>query len=145
MDSFNSRLDAPLRKRAQELGRLTTLLRSQLPPESDGHFHVANIHDRTVVIITDSPVWTTRLRQLGPRILSLLQNSGRKNLLHIRVFSRPGPAPAPVRTKTASGKPKQISRESSRLISQTATFIEDRDLRAALLKLARHGSDKSSD
>lgn len=121
------------------------LLRSQLPPESDGHFHVANIHDRTVVIMTDSPVWTTRLRQLGPRILTLLQNSGRKNLLHIRVFSRPGPATAPARAKSTTGKPKQISQESSRLISQAATFIEDRDLSAALLKLASHGSEKSSD
>jgi hypothetical protein len=142
LDSFNSRLDASLKKRAQELRRLTSLLRSELPAESDGHYHVANIHDRTLVIMTDSPVWTTRLRQLGPRILTILQNSGRKNLLHIRVFSRPAQSPVAKPPQTVKTKPRQISRQSSQLLNQTASFIGDDGLRAALLKLARHASDK---
>ena len=142
MDSFNSRLDASLRKRAQELRRLTALLRSELPTEIDGHYHVANIHDRTLVIMTDSPVWTTRLRQLGPGILTILQNNGRKNLLHIRVFSRPAQKPVAKPPQSVKTKPKQISPQSSQLLSQTASFIGDDGLRAALLKLARHASDK---
>ncbi len=142
MDSFNSRLDASLRKRAQELRRMTALLRSELPAEIDGHYHVANIHDRTLVIMTDSPVWTTRLRQLGPGILTILQNSGRKNLLHIRVFSRPAQSPVAKPPQSVKAKPKQISPQSSQLLSQTASFIGDDGLRAALLKLARHTSDK---
>ena len=142
MDSFNSRLDSSLRKRADELRRLTSLLRSELPPQCDGHFHVANIRDRTLVIITDSPVWTTRLRQLGPQILTLLQNSGRKNLLHIRVFSRPvqsSPARTPPVTKTA---PRRISPQSCQLINQTASFVDDDGLRTALQNLARHAGTK---
>lgn len=142
LDSFKSRLDGSLSKRAQELGYLTSLLRSELPPESDGHYHVANIHDRTVVIMTDSPVWTTRLRQLGPSILTILQNSGKQHLLHIRVFSRPtqsAPARPPQKNRT---EPRQISRQSSQLISQTAAFIEDDGLREALLKLAKHSAEE---
>jgi hypothetical protein len=142
LDTFNARLDDSLRKRAQELGRLTSVLRSELPPESDGHYHVANIHDRTVVIMTDSPVWTTRLRQLGPRILTILQNSGRKNLLHIRVFSRPAQSPVARPPDSEKIKPRQISRQSSRLLNQAATSIEDDGLREALLKLASHASDR---
>ena len=142
MDSFNSRLDDSLRKRAQELMRLTSMLRGELPPESDGHYHVANIHDRTVVIMTDSPVWTTRLRQLGPRILTILQNNGRKNLLHIRVFSRPAQSPVAKPPDPVKTKPRQISRQSSRLLSQAASSIGDDGLREALLKLARHVTDK---
>ena len=142
MDSFNSRLDDSLRKRAQELRRLTSMLRGELPPESDGHYHVANIQNRTVVIMTDSPVWTTRIRQLGPRILTILQNSGRKNLLHIRVFSRPAQSPAARPPGSVKTKPRQISRQSSRLISQAASSIGDDGLREALLKLARHASDR---
>lgn len=142
MDPFDSRLDDTLRKRTGELRWLTSLLRSELPPECDGHFHVANIHGNTLVIMTDSPVWTTRIRQLGPRILANMQNSGRKNLLHIRVFSRPGQSatvkpPAPAKTRH-----EPISAQSTRLITQTAAFINDDGLRDALLKLARHASEK---
>jgi len=118
------------------------MLRSELPAESDGHYHVANIQDRTLVIMTDSPVWTTRLRQLGPRILTILQNSGRKNLLHIRVFSRPAQSPVAKPPGSVKTKPKTISRQSSLLLNQTASFIGDDGLREALLKLARHASDK---
>ena len=141
MDTFNSRLDTRLRKRAEELGRLTSLLRSELPAESDGHYHVANIRDRTVVIMTDSPVWTTRLRQLSPRILTLLQNSGRKNLLHVRVFSRPSQAVAVRPPQPAKKQPKRISPRSSRLIHQAASYIDDDKLRGALLRLAAHTTD----
>jgi len=118
------------------------MLRSELPPEIDGHYHVANIQDRTVVIMTDSPVWTTRLRQLGPRILAILQNGGRKNLLHIRVFSRPAQSPVAKPPGSVKTKPRQISRQSSRLLNQAASSIGDDGLREALLKLARHASDK---
>lgn len=136
MDTFNSKLDDSLRKRAQELGRLTSLLRSELPPEIDGHYHVANIRDRTLVMMTDSPVWTTRLRQLGPRILTILQNSGRKHLLHIRVFSRPSQAVDIKPKQPVNKQPKLLSQQSSQLIHQAASYIEDDDLRHALLKLA---------
>ena len=143
MDSFKSRLDHSLIKRARELEWLTSLIRSELPPECDGHYHVANIRNRTLVIITDSPVWTTRLRQLGPRILNVLQNNGRKNLLHIQVFSRPAQSSVTRAPETTKPGPRQLSLQSSQLLNQTASFIEDEGLRDALLKLARHTSDKT--
>lgn len=144
MDSFNSRLDDSLKKRALELQQLTNLLRGELPPETDGHYHVANIQDRTLVIMTDSPVWTTRIRQLGPRVLTALHNSGRKKLLHIRVFCRPAQS-APVEpVKPAITPPRQISRQSRQLLKQTASFIQDEGLRNALQKLARHAPEKNT-
>ncbi len=142
MDSFNSRLDDSLRKRANELGRLTTLLRSELPPESDGHYQVANIRDRTLVILTDSPVWTTKLRQLGPRILTILQNNGNKNVLHIRVISRPEHSAAIKASERVVSKPRQISHQATELLKQTASYIENEGLREALKQLARHAPVK---
>lgn len=143
LDTLNSRLDGSLRKRAQELRRMTSLLRSELPPESDGHFHVANIHERTVVILTDSPVWTTRLRQLGPRILTILKSSGRNQLLHIRVISRPTQAVDNKPPIPPSKPPRRLSQQSNQLIRQAASYIADDSLRAALLKLADHTTNKN--
>ena len=142
LDSFDTRLDSTLKKRARELTQLTDLLRCELPPECDGHYHVANIHGSTLVIMTDSPVWTTRIRQLGPRILNALQNHGRKKLVHNLVFSRPGHSPVAKPPTPSKKKHEPISDRSSRLISQTASFIDNDDLRDALLKLPRHPADK---
>ena len=139
MDSFDSRLDGTLKKRARELGRLTALLRGELPPESDGHYHVANIRGNTLIIMTDSPVWTTRIRQLGPKILAVLQNSGGTKMQHVRVFSRPGKS-VTIQPPPPETKPKHLSARSGQLISQTASFIDDDGLRDALLKLARRAT-----
>jgi hypothetical protein len=142
LDTFNSRLDKRLIRRAKELGRLTSLLRAQLPAECDGHYHVANIQGRTVVIMTDSPVWTTRLRQLGPQILMALHQDGRKSLLHIRVFSRPSQALGAKRVQARKPQPKWISPQSSQLIHQAAACIDDDKLRQALHQLATHTAPK---
>jgi hypothetical protein len=140
LDLFNTRLDERLKKRAQELNRLTLMLRNELPPEVDGHFSVANIRDRTLVIMSDSPVWATRLRQLGPQIVNILQNNGKKNLLHIQVFSRPPSSPVARPPEPPQRPARKLSQQSTELINQTASYIEDENLREAMLKLAKRGS-----
>ncbi len=142
MDAFDNRLDGALKQRARELRRLTELLRCELPPECDGHYHVANIRNGTLVIMTDSPVWTTRIRQLGPRILAALRKQTRHNLVHIRAFSRPGQSPTVKPPTPARTRHEPISARSSQLITQTASYIDNDELRDALLKLARHASEK---
>jgi hypothetical protein len=145
LDLFNTRLDERLKKRAQELNRLTLLLRNELPPEVDGHFSVANIRDRTLVIMSDSPVWATRLRQLGPQIVNILQNKGKKNLLHIQVFSRPPSSPVARPPEPPQRPARTLSQQSTELINQTASYIEDEKLREAMLKLAKRGSKPQSE
>ena len=145
LDLFNTRLDERLKKRAQELNRLTLMLRNELPPEVDGHFSVANIRDRTLVIMSDSPVWATRLRQLGPQIVNILQNKGKKNLLHIQVFSRPPSSPVARQPEPPQRPARILSQQSTELINQTASYIEDENLREAMLKLAKRGSKPESE
>jgi len=95
--------------------------------------------------MTDSPAWTTRLRQLGPNILTILQNNGRKHLLHIRVFSRPSQTVENKPSQPVKKQAKLISPQSSRLIHQAASYIADDSLREALLKLANHTTKKNPD
>ena len=139
MKPLKNAVDPGVLAQAQKLERWTMLLRSELPPECDGHYHVASIHDSTLVIVTDSPVWTTRLRQLGPLILQTLKNKVSQNLQHVRIISRHGPA-------VSSYKPPavkhELSPQSSRHIEQTAGYIQDKPLKDALLKIARHGHKK---
>jgi hypothetical protein len=142
LDTFDSQLNSSIRQHARRLEQLTYLLASALPVECHGHFHVANVRDRQVAIMADSPVWATRLRQLSPEIVAILQQHGNSRLLHVRVFSRPGNPPAQVvRTPVRKLHERRISPGSRNLITQAANGIEDDGLRAALLKLAAHGAN----
>jgi hypothetical protein len=141
LDTFDSQLNPSIRQHACQLEQLTHLLANTLPVECHGHFHVANVRDRQVSIMADSSVWATRLRQLSPEIVEILQQHGNSRLLHVRVFSRPGNPPAQVgRTHVRTANERRISPKSRNLIKQAAAGIEDDGLRAALLKLAAHGT-----
>jgi hypothetical protein len=137
---LNNALDPGILAQAHKLEHLTMLLRNELPPECDGHYHVAAIHDSTLVIVTDSPVWTTRLRQLGPLIVQTLNSkTPQKNLQHVRIVSRQGPA---VSTHKPPAVKHELSQQSSQHIAQTAAYIKDKPLKEALLKISRHGQKK---
>ena len=139
MKQLNNALDPGILAHARKLERLTMLLRNELPPECDGHYHAAAIHDSTLVIVTDSPVWTTRLRQLGPQIIQLLKNKIPQSLQHVRIISRHGPA---VNKHEPAVVKHELSQQSSQHIAQTASYIKDKPLREALLKISRHGQKK---
>jgi hypothetical protein len=165
MKPINTHLDSKLTAQTRKLEQMTLILNRNLPPECYGHYHVANIRHDTVIIITDSPVWTTRLRQLGPLILKILTSfqdnhqtnhqtnhlthstltasiqpdSMQQQLHHVRIISRYGPVPdhhqpAPVK--------RTISQQSCQQITQTASYISDKKLKNALLKISKH-SNKS--
>ena len=151
MRPINIHLDSKLTAQTRKLEQMTLILKNKLPPECDGHYHVASIRNDTVIIITDSPVWTTRLRQLGPLILQALidsladlqpnstqPNSIQQRLHHVRVVSRYGPVPdhhQPTAVK------RTISQQSCQQITQTASYISDEKLKNALLKISRHGKN----
>ncbi len=141
MKQLNNVLDPAILAHSRKLDQLTMLLRNALPPECDGHYHAAAIHDNTLVIVTDSPVWTTRLRQLGPQILQLLKNKTPRKLQHVRIISRQGPA---VSNHQPPVIKRELSQQSCQYIAQTANYIKDKALKDALLKIAQHGQKKHS-
>ena len=146
MKPINIHIDSKLTAQTRKLEQMTMLLKNNLPPECDGHYHVANIRDDTVVVITDSPVWTTRLRQLGPLILQILSRSvqahsmgpksTQQQLHHVHIVSRYGPIPDHHQPPAVK---RTISQQSRQQIEQTASYISDKKLKNALLKISKHG------
>lgn len=134
MKRFDLQLNPSLVSKSDELERLTSLLSGELPRETGGHYHVAGIHDSTLVIITDSPVWTTRLRQLGPAIINILAEQAEKSIQHVRIISRRGAIKSPYQANPIVDR--VLSEESGQLLSQTAEYIQDNELKNALLKLS---------
>lgn len=140
MKLLGSILDPALLARSKRYEHLTLLLRQHLPPECDSHYAVTNIRQQELVIMADSPVWATRLRQLAPQILALARQQ-QPQLQHVQIKSRlpsssvarrAASAPVPAQVK------RQLSEQASQQISSAAASISDQGLKNALLKLARH-------
>jgi len=138
MKQFKNQLDTAILTKTRQLAYLTALMRKELPPETHEHYHVASIREKTLYIVTDSPVWTTRLRQLAPQILQITQI--RSQCQHVHISSRLQPAANVPKPATVM---RQLSEKSSQLIRQTSSYIEDENLKKALLKMSRHGSEHS--
>ena len=127
------------------------LLRGILPIECINHVQVANIRNQNLMLITDSPVWTTRLRQLSPQILQYIrentQNDGKSQIIHhIQISTRYHSTNNGAQTKSSKKnlhKPK-ISEKTAHLLSRSADSIEHQQLKKALLKIASHSKSSKS-
>lgn len=138
MKTFSQQLNPALISKAHRLEQLTLILNSELPPETCGHYHVTGLDNSTLAIITDSPVWTTRLRQLGPSIIQIVTNQTTNDLQHVQITSRHGSIKAPYQAGQTVNR--VLSKQSGQQVAQTAEYIKDKELKVALLKLSKRGT-----
>ena len=75
MKQINEQINPLFLQQTQKLAQFTKILRAVLPVECLNHVKVANIRNQTLMLVTDSPVWTTRLRQLSPQVLKFIQEN----------------------------------------------------------------------
>ena len=135
MEHFKDQLNPAIISKARHLEQLTMILNGILPPETSGHYHVTGFDNSTLVIITDSPVWTTRLRQLGPSIIEALSDRTGGKLQHVRIVSRHGSIKAPMQSSTTIER--ELSEASGQQLVQTAEHVKDEELKQALLKFSK--------
>ncbi len=133
MDNIVNKLSSRISDKALELKHLNHAIKVSLPKDCREHMEVAAIRDKQLIILTDSPVWKTRLRMYSQSILEALhQHAGIKlNRLYVKF--------QPVKRKIEKPLPvfRILSPHSAELIKQTANCISDPQLQAALLKLSR--------
>lgn len=160
MKPLNEQIDPKFVVQAKKLSEFTHLLHKILPVECRNHVEVANIRQKILVLITDSPVWTTRLRQLSPRILQYIHDNSAKFdacikegsadcssngapiIHHIQISTRYHTKKADEQ-RSSSSKHRhtpQISKKTAELLSQSANSIDDPKLKKALLKIASHSN-----
>ena len=156
MKPLNEQINPKFLIQAKKLAEYTQLLQQILPIECRNHVEVANIRNQNLMLITDSPVWTTRLRQLSPQILQhIRENSANTDtsspkaqiIHHIQISTRYNAAKAgqyDSRQQQAASEKKrqapQISERTAELLSQSASSINHPQLKMALLKIASHGN-----
>lgn len=132
MDNVTHKISQNIRKKAQDILRLERAIRTSLPLDCHEHFNVSGIRDGQLVILSDSPVWQTRLRMYSHNMLEALeQHTGIKlHRVKIRLSS-------PKRVIEEPPPPRRIlSQNSANILQQTARSVSDDALQAALLRLS---------
>lgn len=133
MDNVTDKLSQRIKRKAVELKRLKQAICASLPLDCHPHIEVSGIRDKQLIILTDSPVWQTRLRMYSQSMLEALHQhlNIRLNQVKIRQYSpqRLIEEPPP--------PPRVLTEHSSEVIAQTASCISDPDLQAALIRLSR--------
>ena len=132
MKSISKLLQSQLVNQARKLDKLEHLLHACLPDNCRQHVRIAGIKNSDLVLMVDSPVWSSRIRLYSNHILDMFKQQNLAEVQHIRIrLSQAEPAqPEPVFEK------RQLDADSSRLIEQTADSIDDPELKQALHKLA---------
>ncbi len=139
MDFVSHHINQQLFEQARLLAKLTRILRACLPKNCQQHVAVAGIRDNQLILMTDSPVWVSRLRMYTHDMLNMLEQHGAVQVSQIRIKQSP---PNSLVKPQLKKRLRHLSERSSSTISQTAKSISDPDLQQALLNLARHTRKK---
>jgi len=126
---------AKLLARARSLADLQRLVRRLLPEPLGAHCTVLNLHNGSLSLATDSPVWAARLRFLAPRLVKQLECQKSCQVRAVRVSVLPPASPRDQAPPRRAG----LSAEAGTLLEHTADAIEHEPLRTALRRLAAHG------
>lgn len=153
MKQINEQINPVFLQQTQKLAQFTKILRAVLPVECLNHVKVANIRNQTLMLVTDSPVWTTRLRQLSPQILKFIQENGatlnpgseKTDVIHhLRISTRYQTGTRKVGSQQKKHRKKlQVSPKTAELLSQSADSLGDNQLKEALSRLAIHAAERS--
>ncbi|KRT54562.1 Protein of unknown function (DUF721) [endosymbiont of Ridgeia piscesae] len=126
---------ATLSKQLEIQKSLLRRVSSYLPPPLDQHCLGAIPGKGTLTLLTDSPVWSSRLRFLTDALLRRLRNDGVAfGRIIVKVVSTQSP------DAVAQHPPRRarLSHMSAELLRDTAEHTSDEKLKQALLRLSSH-------
>ena len=127
---------------AHYLQSLTRLLQNSLDPAFSQHITLTNLRGDTAIVAADTPAWLSKIRYLGPAILTVLQQQPGLSRLHkIQFQVQPTEAPQPV---SHTNRRATLSSNSSKILESAAAGISDPDLANALQRLSRSGDNRSN-
>lgn len=135
MDNISNKLQQRVLRKALELQKMTQAIKASLPLDCHPHIDVVGISENQLILLTDSPVWQTRLRMFSQAILEALHQHTAIKLARVKIKLTPARRPAEVEAPPA----RTLSKHSATLINQTAQCISDPELRQAMLRLAKKG------
>ncbi len=139
MQSLTNKLSQHILAKTRFLRQLQKLVTSCLPLDCHEHIQVTGIRENQLIILTDSPVWQTRLRLYSPTMIDAINQQDSLPMVN-RVKIRLSPLQREI--EKPAPEPRNLSDNSARIIAQTASAIDDTGLQAALYKLSQRSEQK---
>ena len=118
------------------LKQLNEQLTRHLDPELAKHCQIAKIDKDCLIVLVDSSNWATQLRFYIPDLLPKLRTYPPFQNLKA-ICSKVRPDYKPVSGRKQPRIIKHLSTESAQMVLETASTIEDKDLRAVLERIAK--------
>lgn len=134
MKSIKQYIKPSLSHKSQHFDEILKILLACLPDSCQSHVSIAKVDYKTLVVVTDSSVWASRLRLYSNTMLEMIKQHSAHDITQIKISQ--------VQTRLEI-KPhvniihREMNLETQRLLTQTADCIEDKELQNALLKLAK--------
>lgn len=119
---------------SDRLVRINRLLRAYLPPHLRDHARIVAVGPHCWTVQTDSSAWATRLRYVLPPLQKQLSGELKEPVPVLRVRIKPASA----KRSVVAGRRLTLTQDNARLLEGAADGIADRDLGAALRRLAQH-------
>jgi len=133
MENLSGKLQQRLLIKAQELQKMNIAIKAALPLDCHDHINVAGIRENQLVVLTDSPVWQTRLRMFTQPMLEALEQHTGIELSRIKI--KLAPPKRYIAPETPPGR--VLSKSSAEIIGRTAECISDPQLKYAMKKLSK--------
>ena len=125
---------AQLITQGRELQRLTTFLQNELDPSLAPHCRVAGLALPRLIIVVDSPAWSSRLRFQSSGLIRQLNKKYKVfqgiSSIEVKIY------PARLPRRESPSIRRRISPAAAEGITQMANSINEPNLKRALLRLA---------
>ena len=139
MESASHLINPKILKKARLLDKLTKLIRACLPIDCQQHINVSSIRDNQLILLSDSPVWASKIRLYSQNIIQMLEENAHIRINKVRIKQY---QPRRVIEKPVP-KSRHLDNDTANMIKQTADSISDTDLQQALNHLAKNRSKSS--
>ena len=138
MKSISNLINRKIQFKAKQLEKLTRLIKASLPINCQDHVQVADIRDFQLILMTDSPAWSSRLRLYSQNMIQILKEHTNieVNRVQIKLSQPKKVVEKPVRAY------RYLNKSTARMIQQTAEAIDDPGLQQALRNLAKKTDNK---
>jgi len=132
----NKQLQALIQK-SQQNTQLLNFVKTLCPKKLSQHLLFAQQKQHHLILMTDSPTWASQLHFLAPRLLKKL--SAQRyffNKIIVKVSLQKEREQIVNKPRTI----KKFSKETAKIIQQTAEIIDHPQLKKALMALSQHHS-----
>lgn len=127
----------PLILEAKRLAKVKMIINQSLDSQISEHVEVASLNKNTLTLVTDSPVWATRVRYMQNQILSQLRKFTFTKYIH-KIYIKVRPMDFYENRNQKRENTLSLSKGSAKKMLQEIDSVKDPALKAALLRLTKH-------